>query len=131
MVDCPLGGCPDPLPTLTETLKFTDVAGGQSGEIVLLEITTPARGTLFNAPQPYTDITATLSHSGTKAKFYNGYQGNSTSGGFPPRPLAAYSLRLQAAPLKSSMSRPLGSFLRVTFCRLGWSALSSRSALPE
>ncbi|MBW2276437.1 MAG: hypothetical protein JRF63_03030, partial [Deltaproteobacteria bacterium] len=69
MADCGIFSCSDPPPSITEVLDFASLG---VGEVVKLEITTPIRGTgLFDPGMPFSDISATLSHSTTTASFFN------------------------------------------------------------
>ena len=84
MKDCPkYGGCPDPLPSLMETVYFKEIGGGNTGKVVQLEVNIPTRGSLFALPpvegQPFTDLRATLSHNGEEVPFYNNYESNETA----------------------------------------------------
>jgi hypothetical protein len=81
MDDCPVGGCPSPLPSLSlEGSVILDV-GDLDGKAVYLTLAVKQRGGLLvTEPDPFHDIEAVLSHGGKVAPFYNFYDGNQVTG---------------------------------------------------
>jgi hypothetical protein len=78
MPDCPTSGCPDPPPSLVETVTMSEVADSEPGEVVLLEIFASDRFSINVqgepvSPKPFTDIRGTISHDGYVVPFYNNY----------------------------------------------------------